>query len=71
LTWSPPLGASPDRYILASLDGKAIQFLPATSTSASAPVNGMTCFLVAALRNGGLLGYADSVCGLPGIARNL
>ncbi len=67
LTWSPPAGALQDSYVLIPLGG-AGQQLVGTATSASLSASGLTCYLLAAMRSGALIGYTDILCGVPGIS---
>ncbi len=67
LSWGPPAGTSPDGYLLLPIGGQ-LQSLGPTVTSATAPANGFTCFVVGATVGGSLTGYSDLACGLPGFA---
>jgi hypothetical protein len=66
--WGPPVGTAPDVYILASLGGGQVQYLGGSANSATASPAGLTCYVLVAMRNNVLVGYADPVCGLPGIS---
>jgi hypothetical protein len=67
LSWSPPTGVAYDGYLLVTFGG-AVQPLSATTTSATLPANGFTCYAVAATQGGVLVGYSDFLCGSPGFS---
>jgi hypothetical protein len=67
LSWAPPPGGGQDSYLLVTIGGAA-DSLPASATSATRPMNGLTCFALGAMRNGVLTGYTDILCGLPGFS---
>ncbi len=67
ITWQPPPSGPPDRYLLIAA-GEPARPVPPSTTSLTVPVNGLSCYMVGAVRGGMLTGYTDFVCGLPGIS---
>jgi subtilisin family serine protease len=67
LSWGPPANATPDAYLLIPLGGTG-QALAGTATSAKLSASGFSCYLLAAMRTGSLVGYSDILCGVPGVS---
>jgi hypothetical protein len=67
LGWARPLFEAPDGYLLLTLGGEA-QILGADVAGVNLATNGFTCFVLGALRAGGLTGYTDILCGIPGFS---
>ncbi len=69
-TWEAPAGVAPDSYVLRNMLTNA-DLTPApagSATSATMSANGASCYALGAIRGGGLAGYTDWACGLPGFA---
>ena len=69
MSWAPPANVMPDSYLLVPLGGTG-QALEGSTTSArlSATSGGMSCYVLAAMRTGTIVGYTDILCGIPGIS---
>jgi len=65
MTWTAPQGITPDSYHVVAL-GKGQVIVGASTTSFSVPIPGLTCFVVSTVNNGGVSGFTDLECGLPG-----
>jgi virginiamycin B lyase len=64
LTWTAPLAGGHDGYAVVTLGGPAL-VLNGAATTTSIAISGPTCYVVAALRGGAILGHSDFVCGIP------
>jgi hypothetical protein len=70
VTWTAPTFGTPTNYLVFALGATPTvpTFLPATTTSASIPISGTTCFVVLALTGPTATGISDMVCAVPGVA---
>jgi len=67
LTWTAPKDTTVSGYQVVAL-GKAQVILDPNTTSLNVPITALTCFVVSTVDNGGVSGFTDAECGLPGFS---